>query len=136
MNDRGRRARSRAPERAVIAATLSGTAESAGVARALVTRACREWDLPGIELDAKVIVSELVENAVRHGDGPGTVRLALEGECLTVSVTDHAAALPRLTLPAADQPGGRGLVLVDRLSEQWGYRRTGGGKVVWARLQI
>jgi anti-sigma regulatory factor (Ser/Thr protein kinase) len=132
MNDRGRR--SRAPEPAVLVARLPATAESARAARALVARACREWGLPEIELDATVIVSELVENAVRYGAGPGTVRVALGEDGLTVSVTDHAASPPLLHHPGADQQGGRGLVLVDRLSEQWGYRTTPGGKVVWARL--
>lgn len=60
----------------------------------------------------------------------------LHGTALTVSVEDHVAIPPRLVAPRPDQPGGRGMVLVDRLSEEWGHRRTASGKVVWARLRM
>lgn len=118
-----------------MAAALPGTAESAGEARALIAKACLEWGLSGIELDAKMVASELVENAVRHGGGAGEVRITLDEQGLTVAVEDHLPARPVLNAPDPQRPGGRGLVLVDRLSEEWGYRPTPGGKIVWARLR-
>jgi anti-sigma regulatory factor (Ser/Thr protein kinase) len=135
MTDRARGARARAAASPVLSASLPGTPESAGEARALIIRACREWSLSDIELDAKMVVSELVENAVRHGGGAGVVRVTLDGQGLTVAVEDHVSAPPVLQAPDPQRPGGRGLLLVDRLSREWGYRPTGDGKVVWARLR-
>ena len=83
-----------------------------------------------------MVASELVENAVRHGGGPKRVRATLNGTALTVSVEDHLPTPPQLAEPRPDQPGGRGMVLVDRLSEEWGHRRTASGKIVWARLRM
>jgi anti-sigma regulatory factor (Ser/Thr protein kinase) len=98
--------------------------------------------------DAEVIVSELVTNAVRFaaraaaGAEPLPVRLRLsahaQGPHLTgtvqVEVWDACDQMPapRRGQPA-DEPGGRGLILVEALSARWGaYRTEGGGKCVWA----
>ncbi|WP_214111345.1 ATP-binding protein [Acrocarpospora catenulata] len=52
-----------------------------------------------------------------------------------IEVWDPSRQPPRLVEPTGDTIGGRGLVLVDAVSEEWGYRRpASGGKVVYARI--
>lgn len=72
---------------------------------------------------AEMIVTELVTNAVRHGPG-GPVRLALQvgGSGLRGEVADPGPGIHRFDLDKrrATEEGGRGLFLVDALSDSWG----------------
>jgi anti-sigma regulatory factor (Ser/Thr protein kinase) len=86
--------------------------------------------------DAALVVDELVSNAHRHGEGPRVCRLSLvsQGGCLRVEVDDTSPAHPRIRPP--DESGGRGLILVDRLSSAWGVTRHPRHKTVWAELAL
>lgn len=86
--------------------------------------------------DAVLVADELVSNAQRHGRAPRRCRLALidQGRCVRVEVDDSSPAQPRLRTP--DRSGGRGLVLVDRLSSSWGVRNHADHKTVWAELAL
>lgn len=88
---------------------------------------------------AVLLLSEVVTNAVRYGAAP----ISLSVECaelrgLVVRVSDAGQSLPRLRpVTGADEntdEGGRGMWLVDQLSEAWGVDVTPGGKTVWFRL--
>ena len=71
----------------------------------------------------RLVVSELVSNAVIHGTGAIAVTLATEPEGVRVSVRDDGAGFRRSeepTMPPPDAPGGRGLALVAGLSARWG----------------
>jgi serine phosphatase RsbU (regulator of sigma subunit)/anti-sigma regulatory factor (Ser/Thr protein kinase) len=81
-----------------------------------------------------LVVSELVTNAVSQGDGSVRVTLEADGASLLVEVFDSGHRLPSLTDAAPDDTGGRGLHLVDDVSETWGVREELHGKTVWARL--
>jgi anti-sigma regulatory factor (Ser/Thr protein kinase) len=86
--------------------------------------------------DVLLVTSELVANAYEHGAGPLCVRLAhLPHPCLVAVEVDDANPAP----PVFRQPAlrGRGMWLVDRLSEAWGVHTDspGGGKSVWTRLR-
>jgi hypothetical protein len=52
---------------------------------------------------------------------------------MVIHVWDASAAMPvRQAATAVDDEGGRGLLLVETLSKDWGtYRKLEGGKVVW-----
>lgn len=81
-------------------------------------------------LDAvAVVVSEVVTNAVQHGGGP-LIAVALEARTAPVvlSVADSSAVTPRRREP--DDRGGRGLLLLDALSERWYVLDENGGKRV------
>ena len=72
---------------------------------------------------AEMIVTELVSNAVRHGPG-GPVVLALEsgGSGMRGEVADPGPGIHHYDLHRrrATEEGGRGLFLVDALSDSWG----------------
>jgi hypothetical protein len=86
--------------------------------------------------DAVQVVDELASNARQHGHPPRACRLLLTngGRCLRVEVDDTAPELPRLRPP--DEYGGRGLLLVDGLSSNWGVLRHARYKTVWAELEL
>ncbi len=72
--------------------------------------------------DFVIAVHELVVNAVRHGGGRGFLRLRRDGDTLICDVTDHGAGFPGgvpapAGPPAADVPGGRGILLARQLSD-------------------
>jgi len=70
-----------------------------------------------------MIVTELVTNAVKHGPG-GPVELALQsgGQGMRGEVADPGLGIDHLNLERrrATEEGGRGLFLVDALSDSWG----------------
>lgn len=101
-------------------------------------------DCPGISDDAtetaQLIVSELVTNAARaSGSTLGVIALALRPvrNKLIIEVRDQSGDPPVLAPANRDAEHGRGLVLVDALSEEWGYSdEPDGGKVVYAIVRL
>jgi anti-sigma regulatory factor (Ser/Thr protein kinase) len=89
--------------------------------------------------DARLLVSELVTNALRHGRPDITVQVELNPPLIEVSVHDEGTALPPADPPPAlpTALSGRGLNLVDRIASCWGITRTESprGKAVWFRLE-
>jgi len=79
-----------------------------------------------------MIVTELVTNAIRHGPG-GPVELALEagGSGLRGEVADPGPGIfhDDLERRRPTEEGGRGLFLVDALSDSWGL--SAGRSKVW-----
>jgi anti-anti-sigma regulatory factor len=104
-------------------------------ARGLVVEACERWHLPDLIGPASIVVTEMVNNVVAHARTPMAVRMALHGGDLTVSVRDHDAKVPRFQGPVPPTSyGGRGLLLINAVSRQWGALRLDDGKVVWALI--
>jgi hypothetical protein len=72
---------------------------------------------------------------VCHARSDGWLRLELRRNTLTVAVADADPRPPQLRVPGLRAVGGRGLVLIDKLSRAWGTAsRRPRGKVVWAVL--
>jgi anti-sigma regulatory factor (Ser/Thr protein kinase) len=84
---------------------------------------------------AVLLTSELVSNAIKHERGE-SVMLVINGACgvLRVDVHDTSRALPVAMDAPADAETGRGLMLVDSLSSEWGFYRTPAGKAVYFTL--
>ncbi|MGW4985148.1 ATP-binding protein [Streptomyces mirabilis] len=64
-----------AAEAAVASWELPNEPAAVPTARHLVSRQLREWGLEHLVTKMELIVSELVTNAVHHGDGPSRIRL-------------------------------------------------------------
>jgi len=80
---------------------------------------------------AALLVSELAANAVRHAQTSFVVAISVHANVYG-EVRDGSPRPPRLA--AAPDPcgeGGRGLVMVNRLADAWGYQPTAEGKTVW-----
>ena len=107
-------------------------------ARRRVRDAIRSWQVP-VDLDAALLLtSELVTNAIRHeaGQGAQAVMLAIASSRgrLRVDVHDTSRSLPAVAEVPADAETGRGLLLVETLSDEWGFYRTQAGKAVYFTL--
>jgi anti-sigma regulatory factor (Ser/Thr protein kinase) len=85
---------------------------------------------------AILLTSELVTNALIHGESPVTVAVTWSVEHLRVEVHDRSRYLPAPwpARIAVDDEAGRGLLLVDTLATDWGFYRTPGGKAVYFTL--
>jgi two-component sensor histidine kinase len=112
---------------------LPREATSAGLARRHIETTCP--DLSPEQLDtARLLVTELVSNALRHGDGPVVLVLSRTGEGLRVGVEDDGPSMPAVTHHHVLAQEGRGLQLVAGLAHTWGVARRGDGqpgKQVW-----
>ncbi len=118
------------------AADLVPSALAPSDARTIVRSVCRELNATDVTDTAALLTSELVTNAVRHARGPMHLAVALAHERLVVTVYDADPAPPQPQSSGPRQVGGRGLTLVEKLSEDWGYRRTSdSGKAVWFALR-
>ncbi|WP_242882756.1 ATP-binding protein [Actinomadura litoris] len=90
--------------------------------------------------DASVIVSELISNALRHArplpSGQVKVCWLRRGDLLELEVSDGGAMTePRRGPGTLSSLGGRGLGIVEALSEGWGVRHEEGATTVWAVLR-
>jgi anti-sigma regulatory factor (Ser/Thr protein kinase) len=85
---------------------------------------------------AALVTTELVTNGVRHARG-GLVLQVLElRDGVVVAVQDDSAAPPVMRPTSRTlAEDGRGLMIVDRISDQVGWARTPTGKVVWAAVR-
>lgn len=112
---------------------LPSEAASIGRARHSVLRTCDAWDLGNVA-NAELVVSELVANAVLHGWGHVALRLFDTGDGLRIEVEDANPAPPVITEGHANGVGGYGVQIIERLAD-WGWRPSGEGKIVWAKLR-
>jgi hypothetical protein len=104
--------------------------------RRIVSAQLRYWRLDALIDPASLGVTELLANVHRHArpSKQCTVELYVLLDQLTVSVHDLDPRLPRIRAADTWETSGRGLSLVAALSESWGVRPDGSGKVVWFTL--
>jgi anti-sigma regulatory factor (Ser/Thr protein kinase) len=87
-----------------------------------------------------LVVSELVTNAVVHTGCPAVLCLLFpvgpdtDARAVRVEVADASEAAPKPHRSSADAVNGRGLELVERLCDRWGWYPDGVGKRVWCEL--
>ncbi|MEU9305005.1 ATP-binding protein [Streptomyces sp. NPDC048269] len=119
--------------------TLPSMPESAGTARRLTQCVVvRLWGLsPQIAEHAVLLVSELVGNAVRH-TGARTFGLHMKRRrgWIRVEVRDPSRGLPCLMPVHELDVTGRGLFLVDKLSDRWGADLLPRGKITWFEMRV
>ncbi len=116
------------------AATFPGDRTSASQARRFVDGALEAWKRSEFAERARLLVSELVTNAVLHAGTPLDVVVRLRTDRLRVEVRDGSSRLPERKHYAVSASTGRGLLLVEALATAWGTEEAGDGKVVWFEL--
>ncbi|MEU8654416.1 SpoIIE family protein phosphatase [Streptomyces sp. NPDC048737] len=115
--------------------TLPREPRSVGRAREYARGQLIGWDMEPLVDTAELLVSELVTNALRYGEGEIRLRLLLD-RTLVCEVWDAGLVQPRRRRARDTDEGGRGLQLVGLLSAAWGSRRTPRGKTVWFELPL
>lgn len=85
--------------------------------------------------DVLLLVSEVITNACLHTDGPTELVLHCTDQRLRVEVADSSTEHPRIRPPGSvAQPGGHGLLVVQRLAHRWGSAVREDGKTVWLEV--
>lgn len=85
-----------------------------------------------VAMNARLLVSELVANAVRHTEREGDIgmHVAMVGDSLRVEVVDPGSGFtPRARTAESPLGSGWGLHLVDELSDRWGVESSGPTRV-------
>ncbi|WP_432177096.1 ATP-binding protein [Streptomyces sp. Tue6028] len=119
--------------------TLSSASETAAEARRLARQSCALWAFDEETGEtAALLISELVTNAVRHGRSH-SIRVRIERptpDRVRLAAVDKKRCMVTLGRPSPENIGGRGLVLVDALSDWWGVDLLPWGKRVWAEIRV
>ena len=113
---------------------LDPVADAVARARRHVRRALRDLDAVEVEDSAELAVSELVTNAVLHARTPLTLAVrATPAGGVRVEVADASPVPLRVRRLGAAATTGRGLLVVEALSSEWGVEPlpAGPGKTVW-----
>jgi|1186.fasta_scaffold159295_2 anti-sigma regulatory factor (Ser/Thr protein kinase) len=113
---------------------LPRSLEAGRHARAFVERRFGPHLAARVVGDAKLVATELVNNAVIHGKGRITMRADVRSDAVRVEVIDEGSGNTPKVREEADGPGGRGLRMVDSLSLRWGTFE--GTTHVWAELPL
>ncbi|MEC3993648.1 ATP-binding protein [Actinacidiphila sp. DG2A-62] len=93
------------------------------------------WGLGSLADDARLLVSELVTNALQYGQhGEIGFRLLITLQGLLIAVDDGSHHRPQLTVADADSESGRGLFLVASIADEWGVSPD--GTTTWCTLTL
>jgi len=121
--------------------TILPEPDAPSFARNLAGDACLAWGMPELLYLGRLVMSELVTNAIEHARSKITVVVTRRGAGLHLAVSDELADPPRIIALARPRPGrplddrGRGLRVVAAVATAWGSLPTRTGKVVWAALR-
>lgn len=110
-------------------------ASNIGAARHFVDLELSSHGLEAVVPDARLVVSELVTNAVRHAGSRFSVTVDVTDGVVLLRVTDPSSTLPFPVHATPLMDSGRGLIIVAELAEDWGVTlEPQGGKSVWAHI--
>ena len=118
---------------------LSQGPRSVQVARRWAADMCAEIERAELSECAQLGVSELVTNALLHGEPPITLRMRGTREHPRIEVRDSSFEAPILPSQPLERPEtddllltfGRGLTIVARCADAWGAEIEEDGKLVW-----
>lgn len=107
--------------------TLAKSLHSPGLARDFVeAHVCPDHGARAA-VALQLLASELVTNAVLYGEPPISMRISCSVYSMRVTVHDANKAEPAVRALV----DGQGLLLVDKISHEWGTELTEDGKMVW-----
>ncbi|NUR40046.1 MAG: MEKHLA domain-containing protein [Streptomyces sp.] len=121
---------------AALTTDLPALPSSVPEGRAFLNKALTAWECGGPAEEARLLLSEILTNAVQHAEGPIGLHLCRTATDLTVEVSDRSPHLPQPRIAAQDEESGRGLLLVRALADGWGVRPTDEGKTTWFTLKL
>lgn len=116
--------------------TMPCTEESAEAARRLVRTALSVWGLEHLAADGALVVTELVANAAQHTSGP-LIRVSVTRPArghVRIAVVDRSVIRPQRRDVDEYSERGRGLGLIESLTDRWGTDLLPFGKRVWGVL--
>ena len=117
-------------------AEFPNEARSVTAARHFVGRALEDA-IPGEAREVvELMVSELATNSIGHAHAGFSVLVNVEGPVVTLEVTDGGPGRPTVRTPTIAEPSGRGLSIVEGMSDEWGVTYISGAKRVWANLRL
>ena len=125
------------PDRRRQTRTLEALPTAVGEARRWVATVAGDLLGPEQSENLRLIISELVTNALRHGADSERIDLAVTPKhgFLCVQVTDDGPGLvPRPRALAPEEHGGFGLFFVEQLARRWGVTRENQRTRVWFEL--
>jgi anti-sigma regulatory factor (Ser/Thr protein kinase) len=95
-------------------------------------------DSPAATLEAvELMVSELATNCIRHEHASFHIAILRTASEIRIEVTDPGTGTPTMRSPGPHEPSGRGLQIVDMLSQRWGVvPETPSGKTVWFTIDV
>jgi DNA-binding NarL/FixJ family response regulator len=111
--------------------TLGPDISSSAAARRFMEETLSRWSCGELLDVVNLLVSELVTNAVVHGGSEADVSVILTPRALRVEVGDRDEFVPAAQADDDWATSGRGLALVEALSQAWGVESVEGGKVIW-----
>jgi anti-sigma regulatory factor (Ser/Thr protein kinase) len=88
-----------------------------------------------LAIDAELVVSELVTNAIRHAPGPCGMILRLSGDGLAITVWDTSTEQPVVRKRDGQRFGGHGMHVVHTVSSEVAVTSLGNGKQITAYLR-
>lgn len=117
-------------------ADLAMGEHSAGHLRRILRLYLTAWDLRDLAPAAELALTELIANVVRHVPGRRCQTFIFRlptGDGVRVEVADGSPEIPLAIRRDELDDGGRGLVLVNAVTDDWGVvkRWDGTGKTVW-----
>ncbi|WP_327407020.1 ATP-binding protein [Streptomyces sp. NBC_01288] len=121
-----------------IAIPLESDPHAASKARRSTRDTLTSWGLGDLADDMVLVVSELVTNAVQHGEGPIVMVLQQRDDTILAEIADTSPSLPVPRTQSTEGESGRGLSLVEAFSDDWGCRtrRRRRGKWVWCSRSL
>ena len=138
------------PPRPTSSLELAALPNAVPLARCHTNAFLRSWLLPPEVIEtAELLVSELATNALprnqaHHGSTRTYpeladvqrcwLRLRLTDQALVIEMRDTDPRPPVRQWATDDAESGRGLLLIEALSHQWGYYYEGPYKIVWCEV--
>jgi len=82
----------------------------------------------------ELMVSELATNCIRHAHSDFEIMIETSQHAVRVQARDSGPGQPTPRSPTPSEPSGRGLRIVEAMSDAWGVVASPGGKTVWFDL--
>ncbi|HEY7105677.1 MAG TPA: ATP-binding protein [Acidimicrobiia bacterium] len=112
---------------------LEPAVESPAAARAYCDEILGSTVRTAIREDARLVVSELVTNAVIHARTTIELSILVDGSALRIEVTDYGSDRPQVW---ARDESGRGIPIIEALAHDWGVVEFGSAKTVWCEIAV